>query len=293
MNSNEICKHQGVAPTRILENLHEDQSGEGRHRCATCACEKGFNVGSSNEWETYEEYYKQFKEDDLSKCNLGFTAPTKDIIDLEMSQGKTGRHKCVICSFKKGFEDALSLFDNNLEPVLTIVDAPKKTKNPNLSKPNLIRKDFIQIEIENKKLGNIGELFILKYEKQKLKNKNLHDLAKKVKHISKEEGDGAGYDILSYNADGTEKKIEVKTTRGDINRPFYITRNELETSKSEKNHFYLYRVFDFDPVKNKGKCYIINGNLHDSLTLQSIVYEAAPKNIKRVLALSPNAISPK
>jgi Domain of unknown function (DUF3883) len=41
------------------------------------------------------------------------------------------------------------------------------------------------------------------------------DLAAKARHVSQIEGDGAGYDIESFEIDGTPKFIEVKTTRGD------------------------------------------------------------------------------
>jgi hypothetical protein len=58
---------------------------------------------------------------------------------------------------------------------------------------------------------------------------------------------------------GNEKKIEVKTTRSDISRPFYLTRNELEVSSKNPENYYLYRLFDFDSNLNKGKYYVIAG----------------------------------
>ena len=43
--------------------------------------------------------------------------------------------------------------------------------------------------------------------------------SRKNKHVS-DTNDYAGYDILSYNDDGTERFIEVKTTKGPINSDF-------------------------------------------------------------------------
>jgi hypothetical protein len=40
------------------------------------------------------------------------------------------------------------------------------------------------------------------------------DLARRVRWISEEEGDGAGYDIASFRPDGQTRLIEVKTTNG-------------------------------------------------------------------------------
>lgn len=87
-----------------------------------------------------------------------------------------------------------------------------------------------------------------------------------------------GYDILSYDLMGNEKKIEVKTTRSDISRPFYLTRNELDISSKNPENYYLYRLFDFDSNLNKGKYYVITGSLANSLTLDALVFIAYPKH---------------
>lgn len=68
-------------------------------------------------------------------------------------------------------------------------------------------------------------------EKQYLIEKGRRDLADKVLHNSVIEGDGAGFDIQSYFLDGKLKFIEVKTTTGNINTPFFITANELAFSE--------------------------------------------------------------
>ena len=40
------------------------------------------------------------------------------------------------------------------------------------------------------------------------------DLARKVRWVSEEDGDGAGYDIASFGPDGRARLIEVETTNG-------------------------------------------------------------------------------
>ena len=56
--------------------------------------------------------------------------------------------------------------------------------------------------------------------------------------------DSLGYDILSYELDGTPRYIEVKTTKGNRSNSFsfYISHNELEKSKVLKN-YWIYQVF--------------------------------------------------
>lgn len=128
--------------------------------------------------------------------------------------------------------------------------------------------DFLKKAKNQKKLGYTGELMVLKYEKDFLKNNGREDLSQKVKHVSEDEGDGAGYDILSYEIDGTEKYIEVKTTTGDSVTPFNITDSELEFSELHESNYHLYRVYDFSKEKNQGKFYCIKGDLSNKLSLK-------------------------
>mgnify|MGYP005863386257 FL=1 len=121
--------------------------------------------------------------------------------------------------------------------------------------------NHIQNNIENKRIGDLGEIWVVNYEKEKLKKANRPDLAHKVEHTAKNFGDGAGFDILSFSENGDELFIEVKTTMGAINSTFYITRNELERSLVEKENYYLYRIYEFDDENESGKLLILNGEL--------------------------------
>lgn len=110
----------------------------------------------------------------------------------------------------------------------------------------LIRKfDPVERDFRNRKLGHAGEEFIFRAEIQQLATHGYSDLSKRVRWVSQEDGDGAGYDILSFDPDGKEKLIEVKTTRGENTTPFYITQNELAVAEERPDHFKLYRLFDF------------------------------------------------
>ena len=121
--------------------------------------------------------------------------------------------------------------------------------------------NYIQNNIENKRIGDLGELWVIEREKQKLMQANKPKLAKKVKHVAKEKGDGLGYDILSYDQNGKEIYIEVKTTKGNVNSTFYITRNELEKSKIEKDNYRIYRVYKYDDETENAELLIIKGDL--------------------------------
>ncbi|NYR09202.1 DUF3578 domain-containing protein [Psychrobacter sp. BI730] len=141
-----------------------------------------------------------------------------------------------------------------------------KEQKPRSFTPKKI--DFISKAKNQKKLGYAGELIVLKYEKDLLEKEGKPNLARKIKHISQEEGDGAGYDILSFDLHGNEKYIEVKTTRLNSETQFHLTDNELEFSKKEASNYYLYRVYDFDIQENKAKFYILHGDLTNIISLK-------------------------
>jgi hypothetical protein len=110
----------------------------------------------------------------------------------------------------------------------------------------LVRKfNPVERDFRNRKLGREGEELVLHFERERLKQRDRSDLANKIRWISEEDGDGAGYDILSFDEKGKERFLEVKTTVGSDTTPFYITRNELSLSSERPEAFRLCRVFDF------------------------------------------------
>lgn len=121
--------------------------------------------------------------------------------------------------------------------------------------------NFIQNNIDNKRIGDLGELWALKYEIEKLRQVGQHNLIDKIKHTAKDEGDGTGYDIQSFDRNGQKIYIEVKTTKGGKNSTFYITRTELERSKIEKENFYLYRLYNYNEKNDTADILIIKGDL--------------------------------
>jgi hypothetical protein len=111
---------------------------------------------------------------------------------------------------------------------------------------NLVKKfDPVERDFRNRELGNAGEAFVLELERSRLRKMDRADLAKKVRWVSVEDGDGAGYDIRSFEPGGKERLIEVKTTNGAARTPFFITRNECEIAASRADVWRLYRVHRF------------------------------------------------
>jgi len=123
---------------------------------------------------------------------------------------------------------------------------------------NPIKINYLEREQRNRNLGNSGEKLVIKYEKWDLIRKGKEKFAEQIRWISKEEGDGAGFDILSKNLNGKDKYIEVKTTKLGKESPFFFSRNELLFSQEHAEHYNLYRLFNFE---DDAKMFIRNGGL--------------------------------
>ena len=121
--------------------------------------------------------------------------------------------------------------------------------------------NYYENNAEKKRIGDLGEQFVLKYERKRLEALGKENLASQIKHIASEMGDGAGFDIESYNEDGTTRFIEVKTTKGNLDQPIYITHNELMKSTIEKDKYFLYRIYDYDEITDQAKVEIVSGDL--------------------------------
>lgn len=97
----------------------------------------------------------------------------------------------------------------------------------------------------NRALGKAGEERVLKHERDTLTASGREDLAQQVRWVSEEDGDGAGYDIASFDADGRQRLIEVKTTNGWERTPFHISRNELAVADERREEWCLFRLWNF------------------------------------------------
>ena len=110
----------------------------------------------------------------------------------------------------------------------------------------LVRKfDPVERDHRNRSLGKAGEAFVLGLEQQRLAGADRADLARKVRWVADEDGDGAGYDILSFDPNGRERLIEVKTTNGAAKTPFFLTRNERDLATERPADWRIYRVHLF------------------------------------------------
>lgn len=135
--------------------------------------------------------------------------------------------------------EALDVFVDTPPKIVSNTPAPKSLRR-------LIRKfDPAARDEKNRMLGKAGEQFVVQLEQKRLVTVGRVDLAKRVRWVADEDGDGAGYDVLSFCANGHERLVEVKTTHGSARTPFYVTRNEYEMAAERPNDWCIYRVHLF------------------------------------------------
>ncbi|HUN03058.1 MAG TPA: DUF3883 domain-containing protein [Niabella sp.] len=105
--------------------------------------------------------------------------------------------------------------------------------------------NYLEKEQNNRSLGSAGEELVIEYEKWRLTMAGKESFADKVEWIAKDKGDGTGFDILSKNNNGSDRYIEVKTTKLSKETPIFLTKTELSFATLKESNFYLYRVFNF------------------------------------------------
>ena len=128
-------------------------------------------------------------------------------------------------------------------------------------------------EARNASLGQAGELFVLNFERARLLRAGRDRLAADVEHVSVTKGDAEGFDVLSYEEDGRERLIEVKTTRFGSSTPFFVSRNQVAVSSREGPRYHVYRAFGF---RREPRLFCLRGPIDGSCDLEPTEYLARP-----------------
>lgn len=142
-----------------------------------------------------------------------------------------------------------------------------------------VKLDFARRDAENRRLGRLGEEWVVEFERRRLHDDERRpDLANRIEWISESRGDGAGYDIASFNRDESPRLIEVKTTGSGKQFPFYVSANEVRVSAKSGDSYHLYRVFEF---ATRPRLYELRGPLERSCLLEATAYRARVNSQER------------
>lgn len=140
---------------------------------------------------------------------------------------------------------------------------------------DLVRKfDPVERDQRNRSLGKAGEQFVFELEKHRLHQASRADLANDVCWTAQDFGDGAGYDISSFYPNGQRRVIEVKTTNGSAETPFFLSANEAAKAEELSDEWCLYRVHLFSQGP---RIFTLTPPLSDSLHLSVQNWRAVPQ----------------
>ena len=168
--------------------------------------------------------------------------------------------------------DSVQLF--RLEEILDVIDLKKIiSKQLEISAHEKIL-NYIELEKRRQTIGERGEQHVYDQEVSRLKNAG----SKYADEVSREPARDPknGYDIDSFTEAGERIYIEVKTTTGSVDEPFYMTANEREKAKQIKESggvYQIHRVYNIETDDIKVAIY----ENFDNFEFEEILYRVAIK----------------
>ena len=145
----------------------------------------------------------------------------------------------------------------------------EQTRERRATMPRVV--NWLERESRNRSLAGAGEKLALEFEHRRLWRAKRRDLAERVEHMSVTKGDGLGFDILSFESNGDERLIEVKTTGFGPMTPFFASRNEVAVSEERANAYFIYRLFAF---RKEPRMFHLRGSLRATCILEPVQYAA-------------------
>lgn len=171
-------------------------------------------------------------------------------------------------------QTASKLVENSENVEIVEQEPPKSIGQSTASRSMTTKKtDFEAKTKAQAKIGLAGEKAIVRHERNQLVKAGKQKLAKLVEHVSLK-NDSAGYDILSFFPDGREHFIEVKSTVGPANEPFYISANEVEFSQNYPDQYSVYRVYAMNPDEVSWNYFRYSGSIRDHFQLSPMNFKA-------------------
>jgi hypothetical protein len=155
--------------------------------------------------------------------------------------------------------------------------APPEAMGPAIAEPGAIYNpggvNYLEREARNQSLGEAGEQFVLHFERARLIHAGKETYADRVEQVSATVGPSAGFDIRSFEEDGSDCFIEAKTTKYGKDTPFFVTPNELRFSRDHSSRYFLYRIFRF---RKTPRLFALQGHLQERCILQPSEFLARP-----------------
>ena len=118
------------------------------------------------------------------------------------------------------------------------------------------------------------EKFVVAFERDRLRRAGRDDLAEDVRWVADLDGDGYGYDVRSFEPDGRERLLEIKTTCGDERTAFGLTRREVDVAAEKSEVYRIRQVFHF---RNRAQMFEVAPPREEGLLMSAAVFRACPR----------------
>lgn len=233
--------------------------------------ELGINFRTSGQasWENYQDYLSIIEKIQEHLIEMGY--PDTRFIDAHSF--------CWVASYfikedrkkktlpKKYFQKREEIQKEILENISS--NKPDLNKNHNPAAPD--KDKMIGKHRNNILIGEIAEERVFEDEIKELCDAGRTDLAEKVEWTSKIDMH-AGYDIHSFEIDGSDRFIEVKASSGNRNQfSFIVSDPEFRMSRQLPNYFFYCLLFNNSKIMAK---LIIPAEKIDETFLQPLNYRA-------------------
>lgn len=200
-----------------------------------------------------------------------YQALLADVVEAQLTGHPTVHEAAQAAVLRPAVASALT------EPGSVWVSAPKAASRVSEARPDYatrfvaVKRDYLAQEARNRSLGRAGEVFVLELEARRLHAIGKKVLSERVEHVAATQGDGLGFDVLSFDEDGRERLIEVKTTAFGELTPFFVSRSELARSETDGESFHLYRLFGF---RDRPRLFALPGPISGRCQLEPVSYLA-------------------
>jgi len=158
---------------------------------------------------------------------------------------------------------------------MEVLDKLPESSAINSSRAKSKKPDYEKRERNFRSIGIRGEALVLSLEQERLAGTVYRQC---VDHVSLRD-DRVGYDIRSFESNGTKKCIEVKaTSRSDFGHGFFMSGNEVEVSELTEN-YWIYFVTDTmseNPKIFQWKC---DESILEHFKPDVVSYRLEPKSI--------------
>lgn len=229
--------------------------------------------------------------DQMIKANFGFgaqgtggvlRAKTDVLADLILS--KKSISSSIVFGTQKKLDAPSKLPIRSDKPWTSLGEkSPSKRKQKLKAKKSSVEVNNVKINYEaatirNSITGATGEQIALELEKKFILEKLGEKHVSKLIHASETLGDLAGYDIQSARMiDGkiVDYFIEVKTTSGNENDPFYLSAGELEFAKINKKFYEILRIHSLNQTERTYKYFRLSGSNVLDLEMTPVSYRVA------------------